>query len=258
MTIAINKNAVAIIQARMSSRRLPQKVMAEIIGKPMLYHVVKRAERAEMINKVIIATSDHCADDTIEAFCKDNAVNCFRGSLDDVLERYYQAARYFKAEVIVRLTADCPLLDPDVIDRVIETFFRGGYDYVSNMLECSYPDGLDTEVFSFEALERAWREAKLKSEREHVTPYIRNHPELFRLGNVSHMENISHMRWTVDDPRDIDFVRSVFERLGNSHFGMKEILNLLKKHPELSAKNAGIERNEGYLKSLREDCTVIK
>ena len=253
MTLRSEKMTVAIIQARMSSKRLPGKVMAEINGKPMLYHVLKRAEMTEMINMVVVATSDHCDDDTIEAFCNDTAVGCFRGSLDDVLDRYYHAARHFDAQVIIRLTADCPLLDPGIIDSVIKTFFRGDYDYASNTLVCTYPDGLDTEVFSFGALGRAWREAGLKSEREHVTPYIRNHPELFRLGNMSNTENISHIRWTVDEPQDLDFVRSVFEKLENPFWGMQEILNLLKENPELSSKNAGFIRNEGYLKSLSDD-----
>jgi spore coat polysaccharide biosynthesis protein SpsF len=250
------KKIVAIIQARMSSSRMPGKVMQEIGGKPMLYHVVKRTERSETIDLAAVATSDQRDDALIESFCTENAIPCFRGSLDDVLDRYYQAARHFGADAIVRLTADCPLLDPDVIDRVVRRFSDGNFDYVSNVMEPTYPDGLDTEVFSREALERAWREAGLKSEREHVTPYIRNHPELFHLANVTRRENISHMRWTVDEPRDMDFVRSLFQRFEGSFFGMKETLNLLKRHPELSGKNAGIERNSGYLKSLREDRAV--
>lgn len=253
MTLTGKKKTVAIIQARMSSQRLPGKVMAEINGKPMLYHVVTRARQAKMISVAAVATSDHHGDDIIEMFCNENGIGCFRGNLDDVLDRYYQAARYFKAEVIVRLTADCPLLDPDIIDRVAETFFQGSFDYASNILECTYPDGLDTEVFSFKALERAWNEALLKSEREHVTPYIRNHPETFRLANVSHTEDVSRMRWTVDEREDLDFVRSVFEHINFSDFGLKDILALLNKNPDLIKKNAGIKRNEGYLKSLRED-----
>ena len=258
MTPKSKNRIVAIIQARMSSSRLPGKVMEDINGKPMLYHVVKRAQKAKMIHLVAIATSEHSNDDIIESFCKENNIRCFRGNLDDVLDRYYQAAIHFGALVIVRLTADCPLLDANVIDTVIRTFSEGNFDYASNVLECSYPDGLDTEVLSFETLERAWREARMKSEREHVTPYIRNHPEIFRLANVSHADNISHMRWTVDEQEDLDFVRSVFKQLMHTSFGMKEVLDLLKKHPELSIKNAGFERNEGYLRSLREDRMVVK
>ncbi|HLA29185.1 MAG TPA: glycosyltransferase family protein [Syntrophales bacterium] len=256
MTQESKKRTVAIIQARMSSSRLPGKVMAEISGKPMLYHLVKRAERAKLIDLVTVATSDIRSDDIIEDFCKNNDIRCFRGNLDDVLDRYYQAAKYFGAQIIIRLTADCPLLDPDIIDNVVRKFSEGNFDYVTNVMEYTYPDGLDTEVFTFEALERACQKARLKSEREHVTPYLRNHPELFRLANVSHRKNISHLRWTVDEPRDLDFVRSVYDQLEGSYFGMQEILDLLKLHPELSSKNAGIESNAGYLKSLREDCPV--
>ncbi len=251
-----SKKTVAIIQARMSSSRLPGKVMAEISGKPMLYHVVKRIERAKMIDLVTVATSDLRSDNIVEGFCRDNGIRCFRGDLDDVLDRYYRAAKYFGAQIIIRLTADCPLLDPDIIDRVVKTFSEGAFDYVSNVMEYTYPDGLDTEVFTLEALERAWREARLKSEREHVTPYIRNRPEIFRLANVSHREDISHLRWTVDCPQDMNFVRSVFEQFGDSFFSMGEILDLLNQRPELSSMNAGIETNAGYLKSLREDGMV--
>ncbi len=252
------KKTVAIIQARMSSSRLPGKVMAEIAGKPMLFHVVKRTEQSKMIDLATVATSDHRDDDVIEDFCEGNGIPCFRGSLDDVLNRYYQAAKHFGAQIIIRLTADCPLLDPDIIDRVAQTFSEGSFDYVSNVMECTYPDGLDTEVFSFEALERAWQTARLKSEREHVTLYIRNHPEIFRLANVGHRENLSHLRWTVDEPRDLDFVRSLFERFEDPYVGMEEIVNFLRQHPKLSSMNAGIERNAGYLKSLREDSLVLK
>ncbi len=247
---------VAIVQARMSSSRLPGKVMADICGKPMLYHVMKRVERSKAIDLAAVATSDHGEDDVIERFCREHAIACFRGSLDDVLDRYYQAALHFEAGAVVRLTADCPLLDPAVIDRVVGTFSEGRFDYASNILECTFPDGLDAEVISGEALGRAWQEARLKSEREHVTTYLRNHPEMFRLANVAYREDVSRLRWTVDEPRDLDFVRSVFGWFDGIDFGMEEILDLLKRHPELGEKNAGIERNEGYGRSLREDRVI--
>ena len=247
---------VAIIQARMGSSRLPGKVMAPIAGKPMLFHVVNRAQQAKMIDLVVVATTVHGDDDAVAAFCSSENIQCIRGSLDDVLDRYYQAARYFNAEVIVRLTADCPLLDPLVIDKVVEAFHQGDFDYAANVVECTYPDGLDTEAFSRDTLERAWREAKLKSEREHVTAYILKHPELFHLGSVKHEEDYSGLRWTVDTSRDLEFVRAVYGYFGVCPFGMHEILDLLRKHPELRELNADIERNEGYLKSLKEDAQV--
>lgn len=244
---------VALIQARMSSSRLPGKVLRDIAGLPMLLQVVQRAKQANFIKFVAVVTSTHAADDAIEGFCQEHGIPCFRGSLDDVLDRYYQAASHFQAEAVVRLTGDCPLLDPQIIDKVIQTFYQGGFDYVSNALECTYPDGLDTEIFRFAALERAWKEARLKSEREHVTAYIYKHPALFRLGTVKHEEDLSFLRWTVDTSRDLDFVKTVYSSFPNTDFGMDDILKLLKEHPEITKINSGQQRNEGYLKSLQED-----
>ena len=249
---------VAIIQARMTSSRLPGKVMADLAGRPLLDHVVKRAQRAHRLDLVTVATSDRPTDDVVACFCVERNIPYFRGSEEDVLDRYYQAARSFSAEVIVRLTADCPLLDPKVIDRVVRFFQAGDYDYVSIGIERTYPEGLDTEVLRWSALERAWREACLKSEREHVTPYLWKQPALFRLGNVKHKQDLSCLRWTVDRPQDLEFVRRVYDYLGpDPTFGMEEVLALLRRHPELQTINAGIESNEGYTKSLREDAIII-
>ncbi|MGA2331292.1 MAG: glycosyltransferase family protein [Syntrophales bacterium] len=244
---------VAIVQARMSSKRLPGKVMMDIAGKPMLFHVVSRVQKAQKIDHVVVATSNHYEEDTIEKFCRRESISCFRGSLDDVLDRYYRAASLFAAEVIVRLTADCPLLDHDLIDQVVHAFHSGHADYASNALECTYPDGLDTEVFSRSVLENTWQNAKLKSEREHVTPYIYKHPEQFRIVKIKHSENLSHFRWTVDDHTDLEFVRSIFECMGKLYFGMTDVLNLLQQHPEICQLNSNARRNEGYLKSLKQD-----
>ena len=243
----------AIIQARMGSTRLPGKTLMDISGHPMLWHVVNRARQIEALDEIVVATSDNASDDSIVAFCKQERIPCFRGDEDDVLDRYYQAAKWIGADVIVRITPDCPLIDPDVVDDVVKCYVDGDYDYVSNTDPPTFPDGLDTEVFSFEALERAWREAKLQSEREHVTPYIRKHPELFRIGNVTYGEDLSSMRWTVDEPQDLEFVRAVYDHLESMSSGMADVLDVLKKHPELMEINAGIGRNEGYQKSVRED-----
>lgn len=249
---------VAIIQARMTSTRLPGKIMAEVTGYPLIYHVVNRAQQAETLDLVAIATSNGQADDVVAQFCLEVNISCFRGSEDDVLDRYYQAARYFEADTVVRLTADCPLLDPEVIDRVVQKFKSGQFDYVSNTLECTYPDGLDTEVFRHNVLKQAWGEARLKSEREHVTSYIYNHPEKFHLGQVKYTEDLSALRWTVDEPQDLEFVRLVYQHLGESSFGMAEVLNLLQTQPNLRGINAGVKRNEGYQKSLRQDSLIEK
>jgi spore coat polysaccharide biosynthesis protein SpsF len=243
---------VAIIQARMGSRRLPGKVLADVCGKPLLHYVVCRVRQSRTLSLFAVATSDHSTDDVIEMFCQTNVVPCFRGSQDDVLDRYYHAAKHFQANVIVRLTADCPLLDPVIIDDVVQTFLSGEFDYVSSAP--NYPDGLDTEVFTLKALKQAWQEARLPSEREHVTPYITKNPGRFRVGSVKNDQDLSHMRWTVDEPQDLELVRQIYQRLLDKPiFGMADILALFQQHPDLYAINAGFSRNEGYQKSLRED-----
>jgi spore coat polysaccharide biosynthesis protein SpsF len=250
---------VAIIQARMTSTRLPGKIMADLAGEPLLFHVVNRAKRARTLDMVAVATTDRPADDAVAQFCAKAGIPCFRGSEEDVLDRYYQAARHFEADVVVRLTADCPLLDPDVIDHVVQVFQSGDYDYVSNTIQPTYPDGLDTEVFRREALEKAWREARLKSEREHVTPFIWKQPALFRIHNVRHELDLSTLRWTVDEPEDMEFVRRVYSYCATEpSFGMADVLALLRERPVLGDINASFQRNEGYQKSLGEDTVVVE
>ena len=244
---------IALIQARMTSSRLPGKVLQDVAGKPMLLRVVDRAQQVKSIDLVAVITSTHESDDAIERCCIENSVSCFRGNLDDVLDRYYQASRHFQADNIIRITADCPLLDPIIVDKVVKAFNGGAYDYVSNTIECTYPDGLDTEVFRFAVLEKAWREACLKSEREHVTAYIYKHPEFFQLGVVKNIKDLSTLRWTVDTPSDLEFVRTVYTGFTNEYFGMEDVLRFIKEHPETVDLNANQERNEGYLKSLKED-----
>ena len=249
---------VAIIQARMSSRRLPGKVLVDVCGRPLLYYVVSRVRQAQTLNLFAVATSDHSSDDVIQKFCQINVVPCFRGSQDDVLDRYYRAAKHFQADVIVRLTADCPLLDPAIIDKVVDNFITGNFDYCSNTQEPSYPDGLDTEVFTWDALERSWQEAHLPSEREHVSSYIAKNPGLFRLGSVKHNRNLSELRWTVDEPEDLDLIRKIYKHLLNKkRFRLDDLLALYREHPELRMINSGITRNEGYKKSLQYDALRI-
>jgi len=243
----------AIIQSRMGSSRLPGKVMADIAGQPMLQRVVERVAHATRLDGMVVATSHHSTDDAVEHLCQKLNTNCFRGSEEDVLDRYYQAALRHQVNCIVRLTADCPLADPHVIDRVVGAYNPREHDYVSNIDPPTFPDGLDTEVFSFAALERAWRDAKLPSQREHVTLYIRNHPELFRLANVVNETDLSAMRWVVDEARDLEFVREVYRRLGNNIFFTEDVLRLLDGEPSLQKINGSIMRNEGLLKSLARD-----
>jgi len=244
---------VGIIQARMGSTRFPNKVLMEIAGRPMLWHVVNRVRQAKLLGEVIVATSWESSDDVIATFCEQEGILYFRGSEEDVLDRYYQAAKWIGADVIARITADCPLIDSQIIDRVIEHYLNGDFDYASNTHPPTYPDGIDVEVFSFNALEKDWEEARWLSEREHVTPYIWKNPDKFKLSNVENDEDLSSLRWSVDEPQDLEFMRAVYNRLDTESFGMADLLNLLKKCPELMDINAGIERNEGYQKSLRED-----
>ena len=248
---------LAIVQARMGSSRLPGKSLADIEGHPMLWHVVERVRRAQLVHKVVVATSDKIADDPIAEFCEREGILCFRGSEDDVLDRFYQAAKEHSGEVLVRVTADCPLIDPSVIDRVVERYEGGSLDYVSNVMRCTYPDGLDAEVFSISALERAWREAQKLSEREHVTPYLRSGK--FRTANVESDLPVSggQYRWTVDEPPDLEFVRRVYSAFaGNGGFGFHDVFRLLKERPDVATAQATAISNEGYYRSLYRQATA--
>jgi glutamate-1-semialdehyde 2,1-aminomutase/spore coat polysaccharide biosynthesis protein SpsF len=222
----------------------------------MLWHVVNRVRATRSVDKVIVATSNKSSDDAVAEFCVQNDIEFFRGHETDVLDRFYQAARHFNADVVVRITADCPLIDPQVVDRVVNTYLGGEYDYVTNTLRYTYPDGMDVEVFSFAALEKAWREARLPAEREHVTPYLRASGR-FRVLNVENEADLSkrNLRWTVDEPADLEFVRAIYARLGGHKqpFGLSDILELLDKEPDLMQINSAIIRNEGYYKSLASE-----
>lgn len=239
----------AILQMRIGSTRLPKKILKNIAGKPMLWHFTNRVKKAKLIDEIIIATTTKDEDDMIVKWARSNGLKHYRGSTEDVLDRFYQTATKFKAEVIVRVTPDCPLIDPEVMDKVIKYFLDGDFDYVSNTIKRNYPDGLDTEVFSYDALKKAWKEAKMASEREHVTPYIWKHPKMFKIGSVECEEDLSHMRWCVDTERDLEFVREIYKRLYKEGkvFHMSDVLKLLKKHPELMEINKGIARDEGTL-----------
>jgi spore coat polysaccharide biosynthesis protein SpsF len=244
----------AIIQARLGSTRLPGKVLADIQGKTLLEHVIQRVSASKLIEDIIIATTINEKDKAIIDFAHTRGIKCYAGSEDDVLDRFYRAAKKFNVNTIVRITPDDPFKDPEVIDKLIKRYLdkKDDIDYVSNTIKPTYPEGLDAEVFSFRALEKAWREAKKPSEREHVTPYIWKHPEFFRLVNVENDKDLSGLRWTLDTEADLQFAREVYARLYHGQvFLMKDILALLEAEPELARINAGMERNAGYLKSLK-------
>lgn len=245
---------VAIVQARMGSTRLPGKVLMPLSGSPVIEHVVQRVRACVTVDEVIVATSHDASDDILADWCSTHQVKFFRGSLTDVLDRYYQCAKWTLADAIVRITADCPAVDPVVVDEVVSEFLASRYDLF--YLGGEFPDGLDCAVFSMGALARAWREASLPSEREHVGPYITNHPELFKIGQLIKFHGMSHYRWTLDEPRDLIFLQEIFDRLnarGNHIFHIDDVLQLLQREPTLSKINGGIVRNEGLLKSIAAD-----
>ena len=248
---------LAIIQARMGSTRLPGKVLLPIVdNKGALELMLERVRRARQLQKIVVATTTSPRDDRLVDLCKHLGYEYFRGNEVDVLDRYYRTALAFgSAEVVVRLTADCPLHDPVVIDKFVSCFLDSQVDYVSDANPPTFPDGLDTEVFSFSVLEKVWKEARLKSEREHVTPYIRKHADMFKIATVECEKDLSGHRWTLDEKEDYEFIKHIYKNLykKNQVFGMEEILGFLAKHPEFEAINKHISRNEGYQKSLKED-----
>lgn len=255
---------LAILQARMSSSRLPGKVMADLLGEPMLARQVERLRRSRTIDRLLLATSTDAADDALVDLCARIGVECFRGSLDDVLDRFHAAVTApgagRGADQIVRLTGDCPLIDPGLIDRLVELHVAGGYDHSCNTLTPRWPDGLDAEVMRAEVLEAAWREAVLPSEREHVTRFIYTRPERFRLGSLVGDTDLSAERWTVDTPEDLALVRAVYAGLypKNPAFGTEDILQFLAAHPEIAALNRVHRRNEGLERSLAQDAALTK
>lgn len=237
---------VAIVQARMSSSRLPGKVLADIYGRPAVWHTATRARAAEGIDEVVVATSTDASDDPVAATCREAGIPVYRGSLADVLGRFHGAAVAHRAELVVRLTADCPMLDPEITAQVCRFFDPDLHDYVSNTAVRTFPNGLDTEVFSFESLERAFREASTPLEREHVTPYMWLDPDRFRWGSVEQQEDHSSCRWTLDFPEDLEFVRAVFEGLGRLNFGQRDALQLLAERPEIERINGSIGTHMGH------------
>jgi len=248
-------NIVAILQARVSSTRLPNKVLKPLLGKPMLQRQIERIQRSNLINNIVIATSIEPEDDAIVKLCDDLKIKCFRGNLGNVLDRYYHAAIKYNADHIVRLTGDCPLIDPQIIDQVITMHLDNKTDYCSNCNPPTFPDGLDVEVFTQKALNISWHKAKKPSEKEHVTQFIRNNDDLFKKRNYQQNPNLSHLRWTVDEISDFDFVTQIYQYLypQKADFSTQDILQLLKEKPELIKINSMFNRDEGLLKSLAED-----
>jgi spore coat polysaccharide biosynthesis protein SpsF len=270
---------IAILQARLTSSRLPGKVLLDIAGQPMLARVVERARRANTLDSVAVATTTDVTDDPLEALCQERGYPYYRGSLHDVLDRYYRAARRFEAGVIVRLTADCPVIDPGVIDDTVRAFLgqpenqdpsNFPFDFAANRLpppwSRTYPIGLDTEVCTFAALERAWQEADQPHHREHVMPYLYEEarsrhyaslaerledttlpPGFFRVLHLQHTQDYGGLRWTVDTPADLELARQIYARFpGRDDFTWHEILALFEREPGLAEVNAGV-KHRSYL-----------
>jgi len=246
-----NKN-LCIIQARMGATRLPEKVLKEVGGVTLLEYEINRVKQARNISKIVVATTDKETDDRIEKLCKKINIDCFRGSEDDVLDRYYQCAlKYSDYKNIIRITADCPLIDPRVIDKVVLLFLDGEYDYTTNVLEDSFPDGMDIEIFKKNVLKEAAKIAKLSSEREHVTLYIRNNKK-YKIGNLEAPKNYSQFRLTVDEPEDFAVIEFLIKN-SQPTASYLDYINILKKNPKIMQKNMHINRNEGLIKSLKEN-----
>jgi spore coat polysaccharide biosynthesis protein SpsF len=231
---------VAVVQARMGSSRLPGKVLADIGGEPMLARQLRRIERARRIDRLCVATSDGADDDAVADVAERAGVSVFRGAVDDVLDRVWRAARAARATHVVRLTADCPLTDPGVIDEVIGQHVARGNDLTSNVVERTFPDGLDVEVMTAEALDRVHAQARSGPDREHVTRYIYRRGNGFRVGSVVGAADLAAQRWTVDYPEDLDFVRAVFAAFAGqeSDFSFGDVMDLLESEPALISINA--------------------
>ncbi len=243
-----------IIQARMGSTRLPGKVLMDVTkGKPVLYYVINQLKHCKSIEKIIVATTTLQEDDKIVQFCMDNKVSYFRGDSKNVLERHYLCAEKFSLSTIIRMPSDKPLLDPEVVDKVVGVFSSNSFDYVTNFLPSTFPSGTEVEVFSFDSLKTAREKAILPSEKEHVTNYIYNHKDDFRIFNVVNSENLSNLRWAVDKIEDLRLVRKIVSKIDKNPILIKNILELFKNEQSLVEINSQVDGNEGNTKSEKDD-----
>jgi spore coat polysaccharide biosynthesis protein SpsF (cytidylyltransferase family) len=245
---------VAIVQARMGSKRLPGKVMKEVKGKPLIGYLLERLRKSEKIDKIVLATSVNKENEVLCDYVKSLGYNIFRGSEEDVLNRYYQVAKKYNAETVVRITGDCPLIDPYICDKLIQFYFNKETDYAK--LSPKFAEGLDCEVFSFEVLEKADKNAVKSSEREHVTPFIKNSPKIYNTIILDNSVDEGKYRFTVDGPEDFKVVKNIITDLSKTEsdfIDFQSIKKYLDSHPDIFKMNANIQRNEGYLESLKKD-----
>ena len=254
---------VTVVQARLGSSRLPGKVMMDIMGKPLLLRMIKRVQRARLAGTIVIATTTEPADDVIEQLCAQNGLNCYRGSKDDLLDRHYQAALPFTPDAVVKIPSDCPLIDPAVIDKVLQYYIDTNFDFVSNLHPATYPDGNDVEVIRWSAMVKARNEATRTLEREHTTPYIWENPDLFTIGNVIWESGLDYSmsdRWTIDYPEDFEFIKTVYEHLYpvNPDFNLEDIVHLTRQNPDIYAINSKYAGVNWYRNHLDELKTITK
>ncbi len=259
-----------VVQARMSSSRLPKKVLLPILGESLLYRMVERLQQIKHKASIVIATSENSEDDVIEEFCQAKNITCFRGSLNNLLDRHYQVGVLTNADIVIKIPSDCPLIDPRIVDKVLDFYVEneGKYDFVSNLHPATYPDGNDVEIMTFEALKKAWQEATRPLELEHTTPYFWENPDKFRLANVTWETDLDYSmshRFTIDYYEDYLFIKRVFEELypQNPAFSLEDILSLLEEKPEIYIINqhfAGVNwyRNHlGELKTITAEQTKL-
>jgi len=242
----VTKSKAAIVQARYGSTRLRGKIFKNLVGKPMLWHVVNRLSYSKNLDKIVIATTTDTDDDLTENFCVENNIKYYRGDVNDVLSRYYESAKIFNADIIIRITSDCPLIDPTILDDMLNIFVNSEteIDYMSNVIERSFPRGFDIEIFSFTALEKAYNEAKSDFEREHVTPYFYKNPDLFKTKNYLNDVDYSFHRWTVDTEEDFMLIEEIYSSLYKPEvlFLFEDILKLFEKNPDLIRINQHIKQ----------------
>ncbi len=243
-----------IIQARVGSERLPEKILKLVDKKhSMLEFVLKQLEFSKKIDKIIVATTNLKNDDVVSKLAENKEISVFRGDSLDVLDRYYRCAKKFNIDTIVRINSDCPLVDPFVVDQMIDKFSKENFDFMSNHQPRSYPYGMDVEIFSFKTLENAWKNALLESEREHVSPFMYNHPDVFSCNNFKHIQNFSNIRITVDREKDLELIKKIIEKINSSPITLKEIITLYNEVPKLFLMNSEYIVDEGYKKSVLID-----
>ena len=247
--MSTNKKITVMIQARTGSSRLPNKVLEKIENKPMIWHVINRVKQIKSVQQIVLITTQEKSDKVLLNIAEEEGVIGFAGNADDVLDRHFQCALNIDADPIIRITSDCPLIDPFLVEDILQFYLANDFDYVSNTIIPTYPDGLDTEIFSFSTLEKLIDHVKLPSEREHVTTSIPKNPQLFQFSNYKNEKDLSSFRWTVDRPEDLQFVREIYSRMApKTIFSMDDILKIISNEPDLLEINKGIFRNEGHLK----------